>query len=139
VDDDYLYDIIEDWKSVATKDDAFLLYNCARLAFILGYYERSNELFEELENGVGMGNKSRSKSIGIIIDRSTGNPKVFAGEVIDIFSRYDGNIKVSSLSSKLIIKFRPVTAKFNVYRGATVKFEIGFSYRGPIALNIIKH
>ena len=133
-----LYEILEEWKLIARNDNAVLLYNCARLAFILGYYDRSNELFEELEDGVGMGNKNRSKTIGEVIDHTTGISKVYSGEVIDIFSRYDGNIKVSSLSSKLFIKFRPITAKFNVYRSAPVKFNIGFSYRGPIALNILK-
>ena len=136
--DEILFEILEEWKSVAKNDNATLLYNYARLAFIQGYYEQSNELFEELEEGVGMGNKNRSKSVKEVIDPSTGVAKLYSGEVTDIFSKYDGKIKVTSLSSKLFIKFRPITSKFNVYRGAPVKFTIGFSFRGPIALNIIK-
>lgn len=138
VSEEELFDILEEWKSVAKNDNAQLLYHYARIAFVQGYYEQSKELFEELEDGVGMGNKHRSRSAHEVIDHSTGVSKVFSGEVTDIYSKYDGNIKVTSVSSKLFIKFRPITAKFNVYRGAPVKFNIGFSFRGPTALNIIK-
>jgi hypothetical protein len=135
---DDLYDTLAEWKAVSTKDNAYLLYHFARISFIIGYYEASAELFEILEEGVGMGSRNRSKPTNEILDETTDLPKVYSGEVIDIYSKYDGNIKVSSLSSKLVVKFRPITAKFNAYRGAPVKFNIGFSYRGPIALNIIK-
>lgn len=133
-----LFDNLNEWKSVTARDNAYLLYNFARLAFIEGYYDRSVELFEELEDGVGMGNKNRSRPINEVIDEETGTVKIYSGEVADIFSKYDGNIRVTSLSSKLFIKFRPIAAKFLVYRGAPVKFTIGFSYRGPIAMNIVK-
>jgi len=138
VKDEELYDQLSQWSSIATSDNAMLQYHFARLAFILTHYDQSRELFDELEAGVGMGSNNRSKTSNPIIDDETGEPKVFAGIVNEVYSKMEGAIRVNSFSSKIVVNFRPISSKFNVQKGASVKFNIAFSYRGPFAVNVIK-
>jgi SIR2-like domain len=137
-DDGEMFDILSEWRSVSDNDNAYLLYNYARLAFVNGYYSDSEETFRELDNGIGMGNRNRSKPANEIMDHSTGLPKAYHGEVVEIYGKTEGKIKVTSVSEKVFVNFRPVAAKFTANRGSLVDFYIAFSYRGPFAVDVSK-
>ncbi len=132
------FEIMKKWKSVAMLPNAKILYELGRAAFILGYYEDSKEFFKELESGVGMGHKLRSRPRNPILD-DKGNKNEFEGRILNIFSVYDGVIKCESLRNlKYPIGFRPIACKFNPSIGDAVKFTIEFSFRGPRAEDVRK-
>jgi len=136
---DELFEALNDWYYYSEKDSAYLLYNYGRIAFVTGEYDISMDVFDELESGIGLGNVRRTKVENEILNQKTGLPEVFIGEVNDIYNKHEGRIKVTSLSSQLKITFKPVAAKFTVSKGATVGFNIGFNYRGPYAINVLKN
>ena len=115
-----------------------LLYELGRTAFILGYYDYSKEFFKELETGVGMGHKLRSRPRNPILDEK-GYKKEFEWNIVNILSSYEGYIRCEALRSlRYTIAFRPVACKFTPSPGNSVKFHIEFSYRGPRAENVRK-
>jgi tetratricopeptide (TPR) repeat protein len=132
------YESLTKWKAAATMPNAWLLYELGRTAFILGYYDFSKEFFKELETGVGMGHKLRSRPRHPILDEK-GNKKEFEGTIVSILSSYEGNIRCETLRSlRYLIAFRPIACKFTPSPGDSVKFYIEFSYRGPRAENVRK-
>jgi len=132
------YDSIQKWKSAATTPNAWLLYELGRMSFILEYYDQSKDLFRDLETGVGMGHKLRTRPRNPIIDQK-GNKKEFEGTVVNILSSYEGRIRCETLRSlRYPISFRPIACKFTPSQGDSVKFHIEFSYRGPRAENVRK-
>ena len=129
---------LQSWKAVASVPNVWLLYELGRTAFVLGYYDRSKAAFQELETGVGMGHKLRSRTRGLMKDEK-GEKKEFEGTIANKFSQYDGEIRCDSLRSlRYPIAFRPIACRFTPTRGDVVKFYIGFSFRGPGALNVRK-
>ena len=132
------YQALLQWKSVCFMPNASLLYELGRIAFLLGYYDYSKEFFEELERGVGMGHRLRSRSRHPIRDEK-GNKKEFEGTIINILSPYIGDIRCETLRSlRYPIPFRPVACKFTPSVGNLVKFHIEFTFRGPVAVNVRK-
>ena len=132
------YESLTKWKSSVTTQNSFLLYELGRISFLLGYYESSMNFFKELETGVGMGNKLRSRPSNPIIDEK-GNKKEFIGTITKIISSYEGYIKCDSLRNlQYKIAFRPIASNFTPSSGNSVKFNIEFSYRGPRAENVKK-
>ena len=132
------YESLMKWKAAATLPDAWLLYELGRTAFVLGYYDLSKEFFKELETGVGMGQKLRSRPRYPILDEK-GNKREFEGNVVNVISSYEGYIRCGTLRSlKYSIGFRPIVCKFTPLTGHSVKFNIEFSYRGPRAENVRK-
>jgi len=139
ISDKEMFDILSDWyKNSTSNSSAFLLFNFARLAFINNHYDTARDAFEELQNGIGLGSQNRSKIGTPILDDTTGEPKFFHGEVSDIYSKTDGKIKIGASVSRTFLHFRPIAAKFNASRGVQVNFNIAFSYRGAIAINVAK-
>ncbi|MFX0139216.1 MAG: SIR2 family protein [Candidatus Hodarchaeota archaeon] len=133
-----LYESLIKLKSASTMPNAWLLYELGRTAFILGYYDYSKEFFKELETGVGIGHKLRSRPRYPILDENN-NKKEFDGTIVNIDSSYVGNIRCDTLRSlKYCIPFRPIACKFTPHVGNSVKFFIEFSYRGPRAENLRK-
>jgi hypothetical protein len=135
---DELFETLSSWYYSASPESSFLLYSFGRISFINGSYDISKEVFEELERGIGLGSSQRSKFGDEIIDEKTSKFKIFHGEISDIFNKYDGKIKVTSLPGNMKLNFRPIASKFSVTRGENVIFNIAFSYRGPYAINILK-
>lgn len=132
------YKSLQDWKAVATSPNAWLLYELGRTAFLLGYYDRSKDSFGELETGVGIGHRLRSRPRHPIHDEQ-GKKKEFEGTIVNMFSSYEGEIRCETLRSlRYSIVFRPIACKFNPSRGDRVKFYIEFSFRGSIAMNVRK-
>lgn len=132
------YESLTKWKAAATTPNAWLLYELGRTAFILGYYDYSKEFFKDLETGVGIGHKLRSRPRYPILDED-GNKKEFDGTIVSIASSYEGNIRCETLRNlKYTIAFRPIACKFTPALGDSVKFCIEFSYRGPRAENVRK-
>jgi hypothetical protein len=132
------YESLQNWKTVTTEPNAWLLYELGRNAFILGYYDYSKQFFEELETGVGIGNRLRSRP-RYPIHNKQGNRKEFEGTIIKIFSSYEGKIRCDTLRSlHYSIAFRPIACKFTPSQMDVVKFHIEFSFRGPIGVNVRK-
>jgi len=132
------FERLKKWKTVNAIQNIWLLYQLGRTAFILGYYDESRDAFRDLESGVGMGHKLRSRPRNPILD-DKGNKKEFDGQILSIFSIYEGNIKCNSLRNlKTPIGFRPVACKFNPSIGDQAKFTIEFSFRGPRAEEVRK-
>jgi len=133
------YGWLQRWKGAATISSAWLLYELGRTAFVLGYYDNSKEHFSELETGVGMGHRLRSRPRNPILDES-GQKKEFEGSILKIYSSTDGTINCETLRNlRFPIPFRPVASKFTPSRGDSVRFNIEFSYRGPRATNVKKN
>jgi tetratricopeptide (TPR) repeat protein len=132
------YKSLNKWKAVISIPNAWLLYELGRTAFILGYYDYSKNYFEELETGVGMGHKLRSRPRNPILDKK-GTKKEFQGTVVDILSSYEGYIRCDTLRNlRYNIAFRPIACNFTPSREDLVKFNIEFSYRGPRAEDVRK-
>jgi hypothetical protein len=133
---DEYYELLSKWYTNDGSDNVLLLFELGRVAFILEYDDLSSEVFMKLQNGIGMGNNLRTRPRDPIQDN--GINKKFYGEITDIFSRMDGFIKPTSFETRIKIPFRPVAAKYTASRGDHISFEIAFSFRGPIAMNVIK-
>jgi len=130
------YEALQKWQSVVKEGNVWLLYELGRIAFALGYYDKSRKTFDELETGVGASHRLRSKTRNLLYD-DKGKEKVFEGSIARIDSRYDGEINCDTLRSlRYPINFRPVTCAFNPAVGFRVKFYIGFSFRGPCAVQV---
>jgi hypothetical protein len=129
---------LQKWKAVVTVPNVWLLYELGRVSFILEYYDHSRNYFQDLEAGIGMGHKHRSRPRNPIVDEK-GNIKEYEGTIINTFSSYEGNLKCDTLRSlKYPIGFRPIACKFMAASGDRVKFQIEFSFRGPRAENVRK-
>lgn len=132
------YEVLVKWKAAASAPNAWLLYELGRTSFILEYYDLSRKYFKELETGVGIGNKLRSRPRDPVRN-SDGKVREFEGTVLGLVSIYDGAIRCDSLRSlRHTIAFRPIAAKFTPAIGDSVRFQIEFSYRGPRAENVRK-
>jgi len=108
----------------------------ARTAFIIGYYDDSKRFFQELETGIGLGHRLRSRSRFPILDNA-GSIKDFEGTVLNIFSPYEGAINCGSLRElRYPIGFRPIACAFEPSMGELVKFNIAFTFRNPYAINV---
>ena len=115
-----------------------LLGQAPRTAFLLEYYDDSKKLFEELETGVGLGHRLRSRPQYPIIDKES-NMVEFEGVITNIFSSYEGEVRCESLRNlRYAIAFRPIACRFTPSPGDLVKFNIAFSFRNPIAINVRK-
>jgi hypothetical protein len=130
------YKLLHAWYLNDDCDNVFLLFELGRIAFILEYFDLSGEVFTRLQSGIGMGNNLRSRQQNPI--QENGYNKKYFGEITDIFGRMEGFIKPTSFSSKYKIPFRPLAAKYTANRGDSISFEIAFSFRGPIAINVMK-
>ncbi|MBN2314479.1 MAG: SIR2 family protein [Sedimentisphaerales bacterium] len=129
---------LQSWKSASSVPNVRLLYELGRTTFILGYYDHSKAAFQELETGVGIGHRLRSRTRDLIVDKE-GRRKSFDGTVVNKISQYDGEIRCDTLRSlRYPIAFRPISCRFTPARGDVVTFYIGFTFRGPIALNVRK-
>ena len=132
------YTALIKWKSAATTPNVRLLFELGRTAFILGYYDDSKKFFQELETGVGLSHRLRSRPQYPIVDEK-GNRVEFEGTITNIFSSYEGEVRCESLRSlRYPIAFRPIACQFTPSPGDMVKFNIAFSFRNPIAINVQK-
>ena len=132
------YDVLKHWLACSNMPTAWLLYELGRTAFILGYYSDSKKFFKDLESGVGIGHRSRSRPRYPILAKD-GRNEEFEGRVIKLYSSYDGEIRCDTLRSlRYPIPFRPIACRFTPSHGDLVKFNIEFSYRGPIATAVRK-
>ncbi len=132
------YESLQNWKAAATAPNAWLLYELGRTAFLLEYYDYSKKIFKELETGIGIGHRLRSRSRYSIRDEN-GHKKEFEGTIYNIYSSHAGEINCYSLRSlRYSIAFRPIACGFTPSCGDTVKFRIEFSFRGPQAVYVRK-
>ncbi|MBW1616831.1 MAG: hypothetical protein JRJ49_09940 [Deltaproteobacteria bacterium] len=138
-DQDYkiYYDYLTLWRNHASKENAILMYELGRTAFILKYYDISEKIFNELQENIGNGNSKRTRNLNPI--QESGEKTVFNGEITRIYNKNEGNIKCSSLENlRKPIPFRPIAARFSPLQGNFVRFNIAFSFRGPYAVNLVK-
>lgn len=132
------YTALIKWKSAATRPNVRLLFELARTAFVLEYYDDSKKFFQELETGVGLGHRLRTRPRYPIADEE-GNSVEFEGVITSIFSSYEGEIRCESLRNlRYPIAFRPIACRFTPSSGDLVRFDIAFSFRNPIAINVRK-
>ncbi len=133
------YRSLQRWHAVVTVPNAWLLYELGRTSFLLGYYDYSKKYFKDLETGVGIGHRLRSRPRNPIIDKNNRRRKEFEGIIINILSSYEGEIRCDTLRNlRYSIPFRPIACRFTPSKGDAVKFNIAFSFRGPIAINVRK-
>lgn len=126
------------WKAAATMPNVWLLFELARTAFLLEYYNDSKSFFEELETGVGLGHRRRSRPQYPIID-DEGNRVEFEGVITKIFSSAEGEVRCESLRSlRYPLAFRPIACGFTPSPGDMVRFNIAFNFRNPLAVNVRK-
>jgi hypothetical protein len=131
------YTALLKWKNATVIGNAWLLFELARTAFILEYYDESKKFFTELETGVGLGHRLRSRLQQPVMN-DEGTLVEFEG-AINILSPYEGTIRCDSLRSlRYSIPFRPIACKFEASSGDLVRFNISFSYRNPYAINVRK-
>ena len=129
---------MKNWKAVATKPNIWLLYELGRITFLLGYYDYSKKFFKNLETGAGISHGLRTRARYPILDENN-NKKEFEGTIINIFSSYEGEIRCDSLRNlKYPIAFLPIACDFTPSREDMVNFNIKFSFRGPLAVNVKK-
>ena len=132
------YTALIKWKSAATVPNVRLLFELARTAFVVEYYDESKKFFQELETGVGLGHRLRTRPRYPIADEE-GNRVEFEGVITSIFSSYEGEIRCESLRNlRYPIAFRPIACRFTPSPGDLVRFNIAFSFRNPIAINVRK-
>jgi hypothetical protein len=132
------YTALIKWKTAATTPNVWRLFELARTAFVLEYYDDSKKFFKELETGIGLGHKSRTRPQYPIVDEE-GNKVEFQGAITNIFSSYEGEIRCESLRNlRYPIAFRPIACGFIPSVGDLVRFYIAFSFRNPIAINVRK-
>ncbi len=132
------YTCLIKWKAVATIPSVRLIYELARTAFILTYYDDSKRFFQELDTGIGLGHRLRTRPQFPITDEE-GNLVEFEGTITNIFTSYEGDIHCDSLRSlRYSILFRPIACRFTPSRGDTVKFNIAFNFLHPSAINVQK-
>lgn len=132
------YKSLLNWKAAAINQNVWLLFELGRISFILGYFDKSKEFFNELETGVGAGNRLRFRSQYPILD-SRGCKKEFDGTIARIFSYDEGEIRCDSLRSlRYPIPFNPVVCRFTASVGDRVRFSIDFTFRGPRAEKVIR-
>jgi len=132
------YDVLNKWKLVSTRLNAWLLYELGRISFILGYYDFSRNYFNELQSGVGVGHKLRTRPRFPIKDEHDQN-EFFEGKVTELHDKYTGKIVCETLRNlRYPIFFRPLACTFTAMEGDMVRFNIAFSYLGASAVNIEK-
>lgn len=132
------YSYLRTWHSVKTIPNVRLLFQLARISFILGYYEDARRFFSELESGVGIGHRLRSRPRFPIVDNK-GKMMTFEGAIANVYSPYEGEIRCETLRNlRYRVAFRPIACGFSPSAGDFVSFNIFFSFRGPIALNVVK-
>jgi hypothetical protein len=132
------YVALRKWKTATNVASARLLFELARAAFVLGYYDDSRRFFNELQTGVGLGHRMRTRTQDPITEKS-GHRREFEGSVVRISSLYDGHIRCDSLRSlRYPIAFRPVASDFTPQIGDKVAFNIEFSFRNPVATSVRK-
>ena len=131
------YIILDKWYTYHNIPNINHYFELGRMSFILGYFDKAKEIFQELEKGIGEGHKLRSTPREyIMIDDK---PKFFEGTIFNIKSKYDGYIICNDLPKlTYALPFRPIACNFTPVKGELVKFNIAFSFRGPRSENIIK-
>lgn len=133
------FQFLQAWKENTNNPNVKLLYDLGRIAFILEYYDISRNTFDELQKGPGFGNKARSRTANPILNQKTNLPYQYEGKITNIFNLYEGNLQPYSLRNfKNRIAFSPVACKFTPTVGNLVKFNISFSFRGPVAENLVR-
>jgi len=131
------FQALEHWKGVAVMPSARLLYELGRVSFLLGYYDKSAEVFRELENGPGVGHSMRSTSQHAICDETKNMKKEFDGVVVRLLNPRRGFIRCETLRSlRYNIAFNPLACDFTATEGVSVEFHIEFNFRGPLAVNV---
>ncbi len=130
------YQSLREWEGAAANENAWLLYELGRTSFILGYYDDSRRFFQRLETTVGTGHRLRTRPRCPVSDEG-GETSQFEGTVISADSLYHGTIRCDSLRElRYPLVFRPAACTFTPAPADPVRFNIAFSFRGPIAVNV---
>lgn len=135
------YKALQDWYRCvlrnATTPSIWLLIELAITSFGLGYYGQSKRYFELLDE-LSSGHRLKFKLRGFI-KLEDGALKQFEGKIVSITGARHGEISVESLPNlRHYIRFRPYLCYFTPSMGDLVKFNIGFDYVSPVAVNLEK-
>ena len=132
------YEILSKWYSSKSYPNVNLLFDLARISFMLGYYDKAKNIFKELEAGVGLGHKWRIRPRCFLKDEA-GIDKFFEGKVYKLITMSEGFVSCDDFRQlDYPIVFRPIAQKFTPGERDRVKFNIAFNFRDPIALNMVK-
>jgi tetratricopeptide (TPR) repeat protein len=135
--DDYqgLYSILRDrYQLPKEKRNLSLLYELGKLAFTFGEYANSREYFAELEK-ISQGHPKRWNILDKGLD-SRGSLAEFSGSVIQISGFSMGIVDIPEI--RLRVPFLPYAQKFQPEVGENVTFNIGFNYRGWLAIDLTR-
>lgn len=113
------------------KRNLSLLYELGILAFFFGEYPKSLDCFRRLEK-ISQGHPKRWGIYDVAKDKD-GKTIEFRGTVIKINSPAMGYIQIPSLNRTL--PFLPYAQRFVPQVGQNITCEIGFNFRGWLAIN----
>jgi tetratricopeptide (TPR) repeat protein len=129
-----LYKILNMRYQITSERRNFsLLYDLGVLSFSFGDYPKSFECFRQLEK-LSQGHPKRWG----VLDRGTdkdGKKREFRGTVITIESA-SGYVDIPELRRK--VPFLPLAQEFVPQPNQTVSFNVGFNYRGWLAVDLKK-
>ena len=111
-----------------------LLYDLGVLSFSFEDYPKSIECFRSLEQ-LSQGHPKRAG----VYDKGTdknGKVKSFQGTVVSMESRTAGRVDLPELHRS--VSFIPYAQSFSPQVGNNVTYEIGFNYRGWLAIDLSK-
>ena len=130
-----LFQILDKRYQIPSERRNFsLLYELGVLSFSFGDYPKSVESFRTLEQ-LSQGHPKRSG----VYDRGTdkdGKVKRFQGTVVSMESRTAGHVDLPALRRS--VSFIPYAQSFSPQVGDNVTYEIGFNYRGWLAIDLSK-
>ena len=111
-----------------------LLYDLGVLSFSFEEYQKSIDCFGTLEK-LSQGHPNRYGILDRGIDKN-GTIRRFQGTVVGIDSRSMGHVDLPELRRR--VPFIPFAQRFTPQLGDNVTYEIGFNYRGWLAVDLSK-
>lgn len=128
-----LYKVLKDRYQIPDEQrNLSLLYELGKLSFAFDEFEQSREYFSKLEK-ISQGHPKRWGIRDRGLDR-TGKLVEFSGAVIRFDSGNLGYVEIPQIRRRA--PFLPYTQKFQPQIGDNVTFNIGFNYRGWLAIDL---
>ncbi|MHC1595378.1 MAG: protein kinase family protein [Candidatus Syntropharchaeales archaeon] len=110
-----------------------LLFDLGVLSFELGYYKDSKKFFTEL-NEQSYKHTRRSGIVKVAEDLEKRERKIFKGYITYIESKKEAYVKSEEIGFQL--KFIPIAQRRKFNKREEVEFNVGFNYRGMLAIDL---
>jgi tetratricopeptide (TPR) repeat protein len=130
-----LYEVLNMRYDIPSERRNFsLLYELGVLSFSFEQYQKSTDCFKTLEK-LSQGHPKRFGIYDRGVDEN-GTIRRFRGTVIRIESRSMGQVDLPELRRR--VPFIPFAQRFTPQLGDNVTYEIGFNYRGWLAVDLLR-